>query len=362
MITINGRFVTQPMTGVQRYAFEVTRRLGPTTLLAPGDPRPEYQRLCDVADLGTRQAVNRQFGGHIWEQFVLPSLLESSATLWSPCGAGPLRVHRQVVTIHDIAHLEHPEWYTWRFSSWYRFLIPRLAKKVRRIITGSEFTRSRLKALIPACAEKVVVIPYGVGEEFGSRNANGVTDVIRKLGIPSKRYAFTLVSLQPRKNLRGLLRAWKGALSRIPEDVWLIVGGARGRTSVFRDAGIEGVPHRVLFLGYVPESDLPALYAGALFFVYVPFYEGFGLPVVEAMASGAPAIVSARASLPEVAGDAAVAVDPDDIDSTSEALIRLATDSSLRYQLRQAGLARSRLFSWEETARLTLSTLLEASS
>jgi glycosyltransferase involved in cell wall biosynthesis len=360
-VVINARFLTNPLTGVQRYAFEVTRRL-PNTIrvIAPQPVAPSYEFLSSatiVDPLG--KFVRGGALGHLWEQVALLRWVEKGDLLWSPCGAGPLAVQKQVLTIHDIAYLEHPEWFNRRFVSWYQFLVPRLVHRVQQIIAISEFTKARLVDRTKVSPKKIVVIPNGVDPRFHPKPQEEVTKVRGDLGIPSSNYVLSLGSLEPRKNLNRLLKAWENICHKLPDDVWLVVAGAKGKSLVFRDISFDKWPPRVYLTGYVPDKYLPALYSGALAFVYVSLYEGFGLPPLEAMACRTPVVTSNVASIPEVVGDAAVLVDPDDVESIVWGIRKIVEDKTLRKKLRHNGLERAKKFTWDRTAELTWRVLKE---
>lgn len=336
-IAVNARFSTQRITGVQRYAVEVLKRLPELEPITPSDrwrgPR-----------------------GHLWEQAVLPRQL-GNRLLWSPCNVGPWSVKRQVVTIHDCAFHDMPQAVSRGFRLWYSWLLQRLAPRVRRILTVSEFSRQRLIEYLQVDPSRVVAIPNGVDERFNPGAADVVPAMRARLGLP-ERYILFVGSLDPRKNLLGLLRAWKQISTRL--DCPLVICGASSH--VFRSAGIDQLPERVVLSGYVADHDLPALYAGASLFVYPSLYEGFGLPVIEAMACGTPVVCSSTTSLGEVAGTAACLVDPAAAESIADGILRVADDESYRNELRGRGLERAAEFSWDRTARETCHELLTAAA
>ncbi len=248
-----------------------------------------------------------------------------------------------------------------RFAAWYRFLVPRLVRRISRIIVISEFTKSRLLETTEINEEKITVIMNGVDHRFAPQDSETIEYAVRNLGLPTKHYILSIGSLEPRKNLGRLLRAWETVYRRLPEDVWLVVSGAKGKSLVFQDVPeLQALPPRVFLTGHVSDELLPPLYAGALAFAYLSVYEGFGLPPLEAMASGTPALVGNRASLPEVVGDAAVQVDPFDAEAIADGLLRLVEDRSLREDLVQKGLERVKQFSWDRTAEQTWRVLEEA--
>jgi glycosyltransferase involved in cell wall biosynthesis len=332
---VNGRYLVQRLTGVQRYAREIVARWEPVPIHQP-------------------QRGGKGASGHLWEQLRLPTL--AKGPLWSPGTTGPLAVARQVVTIHDTAFVDRAECFTRAFAAWYLWLVPRLARRVRKIITVSEFSKQRIVDYCRVSPDKVEVILSGVGPQFQPQAADKIAAAREQLNLPG-RYALCVCSLEPRKNLLRLLQSW-AAMPNRPEDLHLVLVGAKGH--VFNDVGLSEPPPAVHLAGYVGDDLLPALYAGAEFFAFPSLYEGFGLPVLEAMASGTPVLCSNTTSLPEVAGDAAVLVNPLEIDSIAAGLQQLADDASLRARLRDQGLERVRNFCWDESARRTWDVLSAA--
>jgi glycosyltransferase involved in cell wall biosynthesis len=260
--------------------------------------------------------------------------------------------------MHDVVPLDHPEWLTRKFVAWYRWLIPRLCHRARRVIAISEFTKGRLIEACGVPSERVVVIPNGVDQRFSPRPAHDTDQVQRTLGLPTKHYVLSLGSLEPRKNVLGLMAAWTQLERRLPEDIHLVVAGGRGKRAIFADAAYARIPNRVHFTDRVADEYLPSLLSGALAFVYPSMYEGFGLPVLEAMATGTPVITSDRTALPEVAGGAALHVNPYDIDSIAWAIERIVCEPELRADLRVRGLSRAHELTWDRAAQRTADLLL----
>lgn len=323
---VNGRFLRQSVTGVQRYAHEVTRRLnGRVEIMAP----PFTARLI----------------GNAWEQLVLPRRVRGRL-LWSPANSGPLTVERQVVTIHDVSVLEHPEWFSPSFARWYNYMIPRLARRARHVFTSSEHSRQRLMERTGARPEQVSVVYCGVDERFAPASPEAVDEVRQRLALPPV-YLLSLGSIEPRKNLPALIRAWE-ALGNQQRGARLVIAGGIG--DVFREVGLTSIPQSVQLTGYVADEDLPYLLNGATGFVFPSLYEGFGLPVLEAMACGTPVAATRTTSVPEVVGDAALLFDPTSTDEMVAVLARLLDDEETRRKLRLAGLERARRFSWDVTA------------
>ena len=340
-IAINTRVLSAQTTGVQRYTTELLARWnGSAERVAPNSSL-----------LG--------FAGHAWEQLVLPTKLRGRL-LFSPSNTGPLRAKNQVVTIHDMSTFDCPEGFSPRFAAWYQFLQPRLAHRALQVITDSEFIKGRILAHTKVNSDKVVVIHCGVDPRFCPETISGLDEVVRDLELPSREYILAVGSVEPRKNLARLFQAWERVGNRFAEDIWLVVAGAGGNSRVFGGTSFDPLPARVFLAGHVTEQRLPALYAGAIAMVYPSLYEGFGLPPLEAMASGTPVLVSNRSSLPEVVGDAGLQVDPLDVEAIAEGIVRIVEDSGLRDDLKRRGLVRANQFSWDETARRTWDVLAAA--
>jgi len=320
-LIVNGRFLSRRVTGVERYAGEILRQLKDR----PRVVRPE------------KWVYGLQ--GHFWEQIIFPGLVSSDQLLWSPANTGPLGVARQVLTVHDLSPLEHPEWFRASFALWYRLLLPVLATRVQWIVSPSEFVRAKLMRRFGLSAERVTTIPGGVDLSVFR------PDAPRPSSLPSK-YVLFVGTLQPRKNLVGLLSAWARVKDVVPE-AWLLIAGEGG--DMFPPLALPEMD-RVKFLGAVAETDLPGLYAGAMLLVIPSLDEGFGLPVLEAMACGTPVAASTAGALPEVTGAAGLTFDPGDIPAMAEVLRCLLTDVTLRNTLREKGLERVCHFSWQTSA------------
>jgi alpha-1,3-rhamnosyl/mannosyltransferase len=264
-----------------------------------------------------------------------------------------LRTARTVLTIHDLTLLLFPEWHPAdRLAMMGRALAPSAAR-ADRIVTPSQFTRNDLLELLPVAPERVEVIPEGVDRMFTPQPEADVATRLAPLGLRAGDYLLFLGTIEPRKNLTRLLQAVEAAG---PEIGPLVLAGGRGWNNAgIRDAiGRLARAGRVRDLGYVPDDLRLPLFAGARAFVYPSLYEGFGLPPLEAMACGTPVLTSNVSALPEVMGDAALFVDPEDVSELAAALTRIWHDDALRADLRARGLARAGHFSWDRTARLTL--------
>ena len=330
-LSVNARFRCGPQTGVQRVAAELLPRLGlPNVEIKPGR-----------ATSGLK--------GHVWEQCALP-VRNRGAPLWSPCNTGPLAVRRQIVTIHDAAVFDHPEWFSRQFVATYRFLLPRLARTVRRIVTVSNFSRQRLAIALDLPESAIEVVWNGVAAHFAPASPDSIAATAARYQVVPGRYFVTLSTLEPRKNLALTLSAWEMARERLPADMRLLLLGGAGKATIFAGGAAPPPTPGVVRAGFVPDEDLAALIGGASALLYPSHYEGFGLPVVEAMACGTPVVTAATSSLPEVGGDAALYVAPDDAAALASALERLVANETLRSDLRDAGLIQARRFSWDNAA------------
>lgn len=338
-IAVNTRVLLNPLTGLHRYTRELVTRLGDS--VRPVQPA---FRMTSALNQG-------------WEQFVLP-LRAGRSLLWSPANTGPLSVPNQVLTLHDMAALDHPEWFRGQFARYASWLIPRLARRVRHIITVSEFSRGRITALTGVPDAKITVIPSAVPVGFETRPSEEVLWTCERFGLVPDGYVLYLGSIEPRKNIGRLLEAWESCRSRLPADVVLALAGDRPNAQAFKEAAIATDTADVRWLGRVEDRALPALLTGARVFAYVSLYEGFGAPPLEALAAGAPVLASSAASIPEVLGDAALYVDPLDVGSIASGLDRLVNDPQLRGRLREAGPLRARRFDFDDIAARTLEVLL----
>jgi len=328
-LCVNLRTLGYRITGVQRYLLS----------LLPHMP----SELNSVKPSQALQGIK----GHLWEQVYLPTQLKNRL-LWSPGNTGPIGISRQVLTVHDAASLDHPEWFDRKFALWYAALLPRLIRKVRAIVTVSHFSRERIVRLTDVKPERVHVIPNGVDKRFRPVDSKAVTQVRTEFELNSS-YILFVGSLEPRKNLRMLIEAWRlGAF----DGATLAVVGATGH--LFQRLEFDSIPDGVRLLGRVGDEVLPALYSGAAGFVYPSVYEGFGLPPLEAMACGCPVAVSNIPAHREVCGGTATYFDPfspEDISTKLEWLLRL--DGASRASVVDQGLRRAALYNWESAASET---------
>ena len=313
--------------GVERVARELSARL---PALRPG-----------------RYAVARPPGalahraGHVWEQALLPVAARRSELIYCPANLAPLASRRNVVVIHDVAALAHPEWYRRVYVRVQRLLLPAIARRARRVVTVSRFARGEIARTFRLSEERIAVVPNGVSARFHPGADPGPARAAHRLDRP---YVLSVGTLIARKNLVALEAAERRLAA---EGIELVTAGS-GRGYMRAAANSPGRP-----LGYVRDDHLPGLYAGALALAMPSLYEGFGLPCLEAMVCGVPVVAAARGALPETCGDAALLVDPDDGAALADAVLRAATEQPLRERLSAAGVERAAGFTWDRSAEST---------
>jgi glycosyltransferase involved in cell wall biosynthesis len=269
-----------------------------------------------------------------------------------------------ILIIPDLTHVLFPEWHVVRPKLTGRFLLRRALRNARQIVAISQHTRNDiLRYSGTEILDQKVVVAYIACEPSFSRPvmAEDLARIREKYALRAK-YILSVGTIEPRKNLPTLLAAFAD-VAATETDIELVVAGRKGWKwqETFDAAERSRVADRIRFLEYVPPGDLPALYAGAILFVYPTFYEGFGIPPLEAMASGIPVIASNTSSLPEVVGESAVLVDPRDTQAITESIQRLLHDDRSRERLSRAGREQAGRFSWEEFARKILERVVEQS-
>jgi len=275
-------------------------------------------------------------------QYVLPPFI--------PC--------KTVLTIHDILYESHPEFFPEIHRRLLKLFVPLSARKASKIISDSEFTKDQIIKYYDIPEEKITVIYLGVKDKFAPiRDQDLIFSVIQKYGI-KKKYIIFVGRIEPRKNIVGLLNAFDYIKKRGKKDLCLVIVG--NQDNIFKEKELFDkikelqLDLDVIFTGGVSEDDLPVLYNGAEVLVYPALAEGFGLPVLEAMACGIPVITSNTTSLPEVAGNAAILVNPYSYEELGESLNRLLSNQGLRKELSAKGLERARKFRWEKAAEKTI--------
>ncbi|MBK8340770.1 MAG: glycosyltransferase family 4 protein [Flavobacteriales bacterium] len=321
-LVVNGRYLDRPVTGVERYAGALA-----CILAEKADCRIERPQGATT--------------GHAWEQLVLPLRLNKGDVLLSLANTGPLSVRKQVLAIHDLAFLEHPEWFNASFARWYRWLLPRLARRVAQVITPSEQVRASVMRSFGVKADRIGVVPPFLLPMHGGNNDPGI-------GAP---YCLLVGSMDPRKRTNDAI-AWYATLKDPAfQFVWV---GRPGRAFIHKPVPqVKGLIH----LTDADDARLAALYQGAIALIQPSCYEGFGLTLLEAMHHGCPVIATDLPVFRESFGDAVLYADvlaPNDLD---QALAQLASQS-FRYARIALGRAVADSFTRERT-RTALRNVLD---
>lgn len=344
MLTINARFLSQPLTGVQRYAWNVARHLPEAMLISDGRRAPWAAN----AELNGRLMERRSIlGSHLWDQLVLPRAMPPGARLFCPGGIAPFAVRRAALTVHDFAVLDHPEYYGAAFGTLYRRLLPATIRRVRLIFTVSHWMRGEIVNRFGVAPDRVMVTPNAADSVFRPRNTDDLAAMREVLGL-HRPYLLGVGAVSPRKNLARLLGAWSRIQHRFPDHELVLVGaeGLRFAPGI----GLPALPQRARALGALDDETLARVYAGAALFVYPSLYEGFGIPILEAMACGVPVVTSSVTAMPEVAGDLALLVPPANEAAIAEAIAAGLTDEAWRRQAHREGPAHAARYRWEDAA------------
>ncbi|MBC7995105.1 MAG: glycosyltransferase family 4 protein [Rhizobacter sp.] len=339
-LLINGRFLTRPLTGVDRFAIELMEAYSASVPADAPKPRvmtpdaplvnpPAFASRSELLRVGQRQ-------GHLWEQLDLPRAA-GDAPLVNLCNTAPALRRQQMVVVHDAATVANPGNYSLAFRSWYRLMLGSALKRSRVVATVSAFSAGELSQHFGRALKDIEVIPES-GEHILRDAADPST--VQRLGLEGKPFVLAVGSLSPNKNFGAVV----AAMALLGDNAVPLVAVGGGNSKVFADSSAAGPG--IVRTGYVSDAQLRALYEAASCFVFPSFYEGFGLPPLEAMACACPVIVSRCASMPEVCGEAALYCDPHDPTTLATELRRLLGSESLRADLRAAGAARSAQFTW----------------
>ncbi len=349
-LLINLSFLAAQPTGHSVYAknlFAALKFLDPILFTAQSFPGFNCHSIPEnmAPEFGIKGHINRLN----WTQFQLPKLYDrlNGKLLFSPIPEAPLFTKTQhIVTLHDLIPLR----FFSRFSAmrlYCRYYVPQVLKQAKHILCDSEATAKDIVDFYQISASKIAVIPLAYDETQ-----------FRFLDLPTQNYFLYLGRHQPYKNLPRMIAAFAAIANHSDSEFW-IAGSIDNRYTADLVAQIKhlNLIDRVRFLSYVSDSELPRLINQAIALVFPTLWEGFGLPVLEAMACGTPVITSNLSSLPEVAGDAALLVDPYNEGAIVDAMNAILTDSQLRQQLRQQGLDRASQFRWHTTASQTAEIL-----
>ncbi|WP_459815001.1 glycosyltransferase family 4 protein [Campylobacter concisus] len=337
MLIVNARFLTQNITGVQRYAIEISKQLKTILndqVLFVSPKNIIHNKIAEELEV----CVVGKNRGHIWEQFDLPIYLikNKSPLLLNLANTAPICYGNNIVTLHDIAFERFSENFDWKFGIFYRLLIPRITKKAIKIITVSKFSKQEICDFYKIPSQKICVIYNAASNIFHQTIKNY-----------SEKYVLAVSSLNYQKNFHSLIRAFN---MLDDNSIKLFLVGDINRN--FADIGllkdIQGNKN-IVFKGRIDDDELISLYSNAVCFIYPSLYEGFGIPPLEAQACGCPVVCSNVASLPEVCGDSVVYFDPYSIEDMRDKIQMVLDDEKLRDELRVKGFENVKRFSWERS-------------
>lgn len=339
MIYINGRFLTQRLTGVNRYAYELCKALTLIninfTLIVPkASILNDYNIECfHIVKYGIGNS-------HVWEQLFLPFFFvgKKNYILLNFTSIGPILIQKKIITIHDLAYLENPKWYSKTYYLFYKLLTPLAIKTSMRIFTVSRFSKKEIARLLNFDINRIDIIYNAVNHvsSFNKLFTRLLVDI---------RYILIVSSLDTRKNFARLIKAMDYV---IDDNIKLYIVGSYN--SVFAKDNLK-FKDNVVFLGHVSDNELYLLYSNALLFVYPSLYEGFGLPPLEAMALGCPCIVSDIPVFKEIDESAVLYADPYNAADIAEKINTLLTNNELRKSFIDLGYEQAKKYNWERSAR-----------
>jgi len=364
-VTIDYTPAIQQHAGIGRYADELTRAL---IALQPGDdwhlfyvdpenrvPAPPLDKLARTTLRQSNKRWRLSVLLNTCSQRAMDQRLHSHGGLFHATDhlLPPLAHTCSVFTLHDLTVLKFPTAHTQLNRRFLRLMLPHFLRTADVVIADSHCTKQDALQLYGLSTDHVRVVHLGVDEHFMPASAVSAQAVRKRYQLPG-RFILVVSTIEPRKNLIVLLEAYQALRQQNPE-IQLVIAGKRGWHSepFFKRLQELGLTEQVKRLGYVPDEDLPALYSLAEVFAFPSLYEGFGLPVLEAMACGTPVVCSNTSSLPEVAGEAAIQIAPTDVREWTQALEQISRDAERRTDLRERGFRQAARFTWEATARQT---------
>ncbi|WJJ97096.1 glycosyltransferase family 4 protein [Algibacter luteus] len=344
MIVINARFLTQRLTGVQRVAFEICNRIQnqignkKVIFVAPND------EILNHLDGDFNIVFTGKLKGQLWEQIDLPLYLKKNGNplLINFVGIGPVFYKNKLIFLYDLAFKHHPEWFSFAFQKSYNLLIPKSIKNSRRIVTDSNYVKSDIIETYKISENKIDVIYPAPSLQFVNK------------GLKKEKIILTVSSIDPRKNLKRIIKAFNG----IDSDYKLKIVGAKNKT--FSNIGIDDkqLNENIIFTGYLTDEELIDAYNTAEIFIYASVFEGFGIPPLEAQACGSACIVSNATSLPEVYEQSVEYFDPYSVESMRNKIEEVINNKNKIEQLKKLGLENSKRFSWD-TATTELESIIK---
>jgi glycosyltransferase involved in cell wall biosynthesis len=369
-ILINAASLTQPVTGIGRYTYNLMYELEQmldlelvylyntkwsSELVACRNTTIPVARLKSLFKkfVPNPYAVANWFRQRTFDAFVR----NHESALYHEPNYLPLEFFgKTVITIHDLSVFKHPEAHPADRVRLFNEMLPNVVVQADAIVVDSDFIRNEVIDYFSVSPDKVFTTLLGVGNEFHPYPEESVVSVLQSHELSYKEYLLVVGTLEPRKNLPVILETYQNLSEEIRSRYPLVIAGMRGWNLEQLDAGLKKLVRlgQVRLLGYVDDAELPMIYAGAKCLLFPSVYEGFGLPPLEAMASGVPVIASNRASIPEVVGDAGILLEPDDASVWSRTITGLLQDSELEQRMIEASLQRASEFSWRRCAEQTI--------
>lgn len=341
VIYVNGRFLCHKMDGIGRFSLEICKQLKRLnldfTIVVPKGLNYKNEFGFEIVEFGHLKS-------HFWEQIDLLLFLKSNGSplLLNLSGLGPLFYKNQIITIHDLSFYENKKWFSKAYTLFYSTATPVLARNAKKILTVSNFSKSEIIKYLKVDAVKIEVIYNAVATDLNKNLDNYETSPAIDSILNSK-YILAVSSIDPRKNLQCLIDSF---LNLKLKDYKLVLVG---KTSGHFNVKLRSDSQNIVFTGFVSDGDLSILYRKCEFFIYPSLYEGFGIPPLEAMKNGCAVIVSDIPSLKEVCSDAALYVNPYDVESIKNGMLKIIKDSKLKEELKSKGSLRSQFFKWEES-------------
>lgn len=338
-VYINGRFLTQRVTGVQRFAWEIIQRLDKQkdvqfTILVP----PNYEGEHSLQNIKIKSIG--QSTGHKWEQLELPVYVKAKPLI-NFCNTGPILKKNQIVVIHDTAVYASPQGFSKAFRVWYKTMFTFFKLRSKKVLTISQFSKEELIKYLKISSKKLELISEGK-EHFDSIKED--YSILKEFDLKPQKYILAVSSMNPNKNFKALVDATEYLQD---EDFQIVIAGGTD-LKVFNKIDIEN--ENIKQVGYVTDEDLKGLYMNAGCFVFPSVYEGFGLPPLEAMSTGCPVLVSNVGPMPEVSGDAAIYFNPNDSQELADKIRYVMNSDDVKQELKVKGLKQAEKFSWQTAA------------
>ena len=368
-IGINTRnLLSNKLEGFGQYTLEITKRICQSHpehefyLFFDRSYDPKYVFSENVTPIVLSPPTRHPFLYVIWFEFSLKRALRKHKVdlFWSPDGFCSLGSNvPQIATIHDLNFEHNPKDLPWIVSKYFRFFFPKFARKAKQIITVSEYSKNDIHETYGIPKEKIKVIYNGSNDAYQPIEPEE-QQTIRNKYADEKPFFLFVGSLHPRKNVKRLIEAFEVVSKKNAEIRLVIVGSAMWKDEKLPIS--KETENRIVFTGHIDSSELTKIMASALALTYVPYFEGFGIPLVEAMNCGTPILAANATCLPEVAGDAAIYCDPFNVEDIANGMFRILENENLRTELKEKGLLRGRIFSWDKAAIDVWKTLEEVLS